>query len=155
MHAGVVAGELQRDRIGVAAHDRGVLRVELARRLGQARLAAGDAGPLGREGDFELGLARDRAQAAGDRALERLGRRFLGGRVFGLMLEDMIVLELRYPLPWGEVATKRPGEGLVAHRDPPLTRPIARWIGHPLNGEGLSAGNVQLSATFTELSGSS
>ena len=38
MDAGVVAGEPQRHRIGVAAHDRDVLPVELARRLGQARL---------------------------------------------------------------------------------------------------------------------
>ena len=50
MHRRIVAGELQRDRIGVAAHDRGVRCVELARRLGQPRLAARDAGPLGREG---------------------------------------------------------------------------------------------------------
>ena len=51
---------------------------ELARRLGQPRLAADHAGALGRVGHFEVGLARDRAQAARDRALERLGRRFLG-----------------------------------------------------------------------------
>jgi hypothetical protein len=38
MDAGVVAGEPERHRIGVAADDRDVLAVELARRLGQARL---------------------------------------------------------------------------------------------------------------------
>src|SRR5206468_1254628 len=32
---------------------------------------------LGREADFQLRLFRDRAQAGGDRALERLGRRLL------------------------------------------------------------------------------
>ena len=71
---GIVAGELERDGVGVAAHDRGLLRGQLARRLGQPRLAADHAGALGGESDLELGLARDRAQAAGDRALERLGR---------------------------------------------------------------------------------
>ena len=79
MHHRIVTGELERDRVGMAAHDRGVRAGELARRLGQARLAADEAGALGREGDFELGLARDRAQASGDRALERLGRGFLRG----------------------------------------------------------------------------
>ena len=49
--------------------------VELARRLRQPHLAAHQAGPLGGEGHLELRLARDGAQAAGDRALERLGRR--------------------------------------------------------------------------------
>ena len=77
VHRRIMAGELQRDRVGVPAHDRGVLRVELARRLGQPRLAAGNAGALRRVGDFEIRLARDRAHAARDRALERLGRRLL------------------------------------------------------------------------------
>ena len=74
----VVAGHAQRDRVGMAAHDRGIGRRELARRLRQPRLAARHAGPFGRERDLKLGLARDRAQAAGHRALERLGRGFLG-----------------------------------------------------------------------------
>ncbi len=72
----IVAGEPQRDRIRVAAHDRGFRFGQLARRLRQPRLAAGEAGPLGRKRDFEIGLARNGAHAAGDRALERLGRRF-------------------------------------------------------------------------------
>ena len=79
MHHRVVTGELERDRVGMAAHDRGIRPGELPRRLRQARLAADDAGPLRREGDFELGFARDRAQAPRDRALERLGRGFLRG----------------------------------------------------------------------------
>ena len=81
VHARIVAGKLERDRVRMPAHDRGLVPGKLARRLGQPRLAADDAGPLGRKRDLELGLARDRAQAAGDRALERLGRRLLGGRL--------------------------------------------------------------------------
>ena len=64
MHRRIVAGEPQRDRIGMAAHDRGLALVEPARRLRQPRLAAGKPRPLGGEGDFEVGLAGDRAQAA-------------------------------------------------------------------------------------------
>ena len=83
MHRRIVTGEPQRDRVGVAAHDRGLALVEPARRLRQPRLAAGKAGPLGGERDLEIALAGDRPQADADRALERLGRRFLGG-VLGL-----------------------------------------------------------------------
>ena len=75
----IVTGELECNGVGMAAHDRGIRSAQLSRRLRQARLAADDAGPLRREGDFELGFARDRAQAPGDRALERLGRRLLRG----------------------------------------------------------------------------
>jgi hypothetical protein len=49
MHRRVVTGEPQRDRIGVAAHDGRLALVEAARRLRQARLAAGQPRPLGRE----------------------------------------------------------------------------------------------------------
>ena len=80
MHRRIVAGKAQRDRIGMAAHDRGLAAAELARRLRQADLAAHQAGTLGGEGDLQLRLARDGAQAAGDRALERLGRRVLRRR---------------------------------------------------------------------------
>ena len=79
VHGRIMTGELERDCIGVAAHDGGVPPAELARRLRQARLAADDAGPLGRERDFELGLLGDRAQASRHRALEWLGRAFLAG----------------------------------------------------------------------------
>ena len=44
MHLGIVAGEPQRHRIGVAAQDRGLARVEPARRLGQPRLGAARSG---------------------------------------------------------------------------------------------------------------
>ena len=84
-----MAGHAQRDGIGMAAHDRRLARAELARRLRQAHLAAHHAGPLGGERDFEIGLARDGTQAAGDRALERLGRRVLRRR-FALMLEAIL-----------------------------------------------------------------
>ena len=77
--ARIVTRELERDGVGVAAHDRRIGAGELARRLGQAGLAADDAGTFGGERDFKLGLAGDGAQAAGDRALERLGRGFLRG----------------------------------------------------------------------------
>ena len=80
MHRRIMAGDAQRDGVGMAAHDRGLALAELARRLRQPDLAAHHAGALGSERDFEIGLARDRAQAAGDRALERLGRRVLRRR---------------------------------------------------------------------------
>ncbi len=78
VHGLVVAGEPQRHRVGMAAHDRGFRLGQLARRLRQPRLAADHAGTLGRERHLEVRLARQRAHGAGDRALERLGRRFLG-----------------------------------------------------------------------------
>ena len=77
VHHRIVAGELERDGVGVAAHDRGIAPGELSRRLGQARLAADNPGALGGKGDLEFGLAGDRAQASRDRALEWLGRGFL------------------------------------------------------------------------------
>jgi hypothetical protein len=78
MNGRIMAGEAQRNRIGVAAHDRGLLRIELARRLRQPRLAAGEPRPFRRKGDVEVVVARDRAQTAGHRPLERFGRRILG-----------------------------------------------------------------------------
>ena len=81
VHVGIMTGQLERNRIGIPAHDCGLGGVKLARRLRQPRLAAHDAGTLGREADLEIGFARDRAHAAGHRALERLGRAFLGGRL--------------------------------------------------------------------------
>ncbi len=78
MHLGIVTGELERDRVRVSAHDRRIAPRHLARRLRQPRLARREPRPFGGERDFELGRARDGAQAGGDRALERLGRRFLG-----------------------------------------------------------------------------
>ena len=83
-----MAGKAQRDGIGMAAHDRGFGLAELARRLRQPHFAAHQAGPLGGERNLEFRLARERAQAAGDRPLERLGRRFLRDGL-ALMLEAM------------------------------------------------------------------
>ena len=64
VHRRIVAGELERRGIGMAAHDRGVLPGQLARRLRQPRLAADQARPLGGERNLKLGLPRDGAQAA-------------------------------------------------------------------------------------------
>ena len=85
MHFGIVAGEFQRDGIGVSAHDGGIAPRHLARRLRQPRLARREAGPFGSEGHFQLRRFGDRAQARRHRALERLGRRLLGaGAEFGI-----------------------------------------------------------------------
>src|SRR5206468_7373790 len=81
VHVRIVTGELERDRVGMPAHDRSLGGIELARGLRQPRLAADDAGALGREADLKIGLLRDRAHAARHRALERLGRAFLRGRL--------------------------------------------------------------------------
>ena len=59
MHRRIVAGKSQGNRIGMAAHDRGFGLAQFARRLRQADFAAHQAGTLGGEGNFELGLARD------------------------------------------------------------------------------------------------
>ena len=60
-------------------------RGQLARRLGQARLVAGQQRPVGGEADLEVGLAGDGAHAADHRPLERFGRGFLGsGAGFGV-----------------------------------------------------------------------
>lgn len=85
VNLGIVAGEFQRDRIGVAAHDRRIPPGHLARRLRQPRLARRQTRPFGGERHFELRLFRDRAQARRHRALERFGRRFLRpGAEFGV-----------------------------------------------------------------------
>ena len=69
MHRRIVAGELEREPVGVPAHDRGFLRVELARRFRQPDLAAGDARALGGELDLELRLfPRSRADSRSPRA---------------------------------------------------------------------------------------
>ena len=76
MHQRIVAGELERDRIGVAAHDRGIRSAELSRRLGQARLSGHDPRAFSGECHAEVRLASDGAQAPRDRTFERLRRRF-------------------------------------------------------------------------------
>ncbi len=75
MHRRIVAGEAERDGIGVAAHDRRFALVEPARRFRQPHLAAGQAGTLGGERHFQIALAGDGARAHADGAFERLGRR--------------------------------------------------------------------------------
>ena len=78
----VVTRKPQRQRIGMPAHDRGLARIQFARRLGQARLGAfaraDHGGAIGGEGHLKTGRARHRAHAGGDRALERFLRGFLG-----------------------------------------------------------------------------
>ena len=61
VYGGIVAGELERDGIGVAAHDRGLAFAELARRLRQPNLVARDARTFGGEGDLQLAVTRDSA----------------------------------------------------------------------------------------------
>ena len=61
MHRRIMAGQLEPDRIGMAAHDRSLLPRQLAGRLRQARLAADQTRTLGGVGDVEIGLARQRA----------------------------------------------------------------------------------------------
>ncbi|MET3890370.1 hypothetical protein ABIE41_001446 [Bosea sp. OAE506] len=78
MHAGVVAGQAQRHRIGMAAQDRDVLRRQLAGRLGQPGAVADERGFVGREDDLHLRLAGDRLHRRGDGPLQRLRWRFLG-----------------------------------------------------------------------------
>src|SRR5262249_10390868 len=73
----IMTGELERDRIGMTAYDRRIMPGELARRLRQPDLTAGDAGAFGCESDLEVGLSCNRSQAASHRALERLGRALL------------------------------------------------------------------------------
>ena len=77
MNGIVVTGEPKGHGIGVAAQDRHILQRQPPRRLGQADLVAHEGGTIRRECHLEVGLARQRLDAAGDRALQRLGRRFL------------------------------------------------------------------------------
>ena len=83
----VMAGETQRQRIRLAAQDRRVFQVQLARRLGQPRLGAviaGDErGPFGRENHVERRRAGHGAHRSGDGALERLLRRLFGRGAIG------------------------------------------------------------------------
>ena len=95
MDVAVVAGEAQRHRVRMAAHDGRVAGIELARRLRQPRLGAlgraDEVRPLRREGDFEIGRPRERPHAAGDCALERLLRRF--GLAWRLVVGGQISLD--------------------------------------------------------------
>ena len=73
----IMARELERDGIGVAAHNGGVGTAELARWLRQTRLSGRDTWSLGREGHFQIRLSCDRSKASRHRPLERLGRALL------------------------------------------------------------------------------
>ena len=81
MHRWVVTGKTQRNGIGMTAHDGSFCLAKLARRLRQTDFPTQQPRTLGGKCNLEVGLARERANAAGDRALERLGRRLLRGRL--------------------------------------------------------------------------
>jgi hypothetical protein len=70
-----MAGEAQRHCIAEAARDRCVVRSQAAGRLGETDLVAGEQGTFGGVGDFEIVMPGHRANANGDRPLERLRRR--------------------------------------------------------------------------------
>ena len=77
MHRRVVTGKTQRNGIGMTAHDGSFRLAKLARRLRQTNFPAQQPGTLGGECNLKVRLARERTNAAGERALERLGRRLL------------------------------------------------------------------------------
>ena len=84
-----VAGKAERERIGKPADDRGFARIGLARRLGQPGLRPFRRGHerrlVGRIGDLELGMTRQRTRARRERPLERLiGRIGLAGGRFAV-----------------------------------------------------------------------
>ena len=88
MHVGVVAGELERHRVGMPAHDRRLAGAELARRLGQPRLAADDAGRSAANATSSSGLrAMARRQPVTARLNGSVGDSFEVG--FGLMFDDI------------------------------------------------------------------
>jgi hypothetical protein len=76
MHRRVMAGEPQRDRVGMAANDCGLALVQSPRRLRQTRLAADKPGPLRGKVDFKIALGGNRFEANSDGALKGLGRSF-------------------------------------------------------------------------------
>ena len=74
----------------MAAHERRFRLAELARRLGQPHLAAHQPGALGGEGDLQLRLARDRAQAPVTARLNgSVGLSFADG--LDLMLDAILI----------------------------------------------------------------
>src|SRR5262249_58153473 len=68
----IMAGEPQRDRVGVAANDCSLAFVQSPRWLRQTRLAADKSGPLRGKVDFEIALGSNRFEANSDGALKRL-----------------------------------------------------------------------------------
>ena len=75
----VVAGKPQREAVRMAAQHRRILGAELPRRFGQARLCARPLADqhrlVGCEGHLDIRGAGESAQAPGNGALQRLGRR--------------------------------------------------------------------------------
>ena len=64
MHCRVVAGHPQRDRVGMAAHDRGIAAVSLRGGSGSRALPPVSPGRSAAKVTSRSGLPRDRAQAA-------------------------------------------------------------------------------------------
>ncbi|MCY1304521.1 hypothetical protein D9M70_542790 [compost metagenome] len=73
MDARVVTGLAQRHAVTQPAGDAEFLQRRALGKLRQTNALAGHARPLVGEGDFHLGIARDRSDAAGKRPLERFG----------------------------------------------------------------------------------
>ena len=78
---GVMTGDAQRNRVGVAANDCRLALAEFAWRFGQTDLSAHQSRSLSRERDLKFRLARQGAQATGDCPLEWFGRRFFRRRL--------------------------------------------------------------------------
>ena len=80
MQVCVMQGQFQRHRIAVAAHDRRLAGIKLARRFRQARLGGlartNQHRLFGGIGHFQFRHAGHGAHAGGNGALERLLRRF-------------------------------------------------------------------------------
>jgi hypothetical protein len=72
----VVVGQAQRHLVGQAADARGLLRRQVARRVGQHRVVAGQLRPVAGKGDLQIRLLGQRPRRVRDRALEYLGRVF-------------------------------------------------------------------------------
>ena len=94
------------------ADDRGFARIGLARRLGQPRLGPFRPGHqrrlVGRVGDLELGMARQRPRAGRERPLERLvGRIGLAGAGLRLLVGLTSTLDIRGLQNAGAAGTRR------------------------------------------------
>ncbi len=154
VHLGIVTGELERDRVGMAAHDGRIAFGHLAGRLRQPRLARRETRTLGRKRHFQLRRPCDRTQARGYRALERLGRGFLGsGTEFGVGCRHC---HLTAVVP-ANAGTHNHRRLLFCRSLAPSSYRNAAAYGspRPVRDCALGGDDDYESATFTELSGNS